>query len=209
MSAPTLLDGYELYMNEPNRVDDLDEQLVRAMQRIDHQFGKKYDDMKAAYPRTTRQYSWVLEGKQAIKDFKDWLAIRRGRLVPFWVPSWRKDMRLIKNKKDSVDLLIAGQHMAWYRAQTTRARIVMFKPDGTYIIRRILASRLSYPNTILTLNATTGIAADTTEADFPMICFLLLCRLDADAIEVHWHTKYLAEAKAILIEVPKEVPALT
>lgn len=66
MSNPTSLDGYELYMNEPNRVDDLDEQLVRAMQRLDHQFGKRYDDLKSSYPRTTRQYSWLLDGKPAI-----------------------------------------------------------------------------------------------------------------------------------------------
>ena len=203
-----MLKGYELYMEEPNRVDDLDEHVIRSMTRLDFQFGKKFDDLNSLYPRTTRQYSWLLDGRQAIADFKNWIAVRKGKLVPFWVPSWKKDMRLILNTNDSTDLLVAGQHMSWYRSKLARSRIIIYKQDYSYIIRNIVATRLQHPNTIITLNSSLGFNKDITEKDISMISFLLLCRLDTDSIEIHWHTKHLAEVKAILIEIPKEVPSL-
>ena len=204
-----MLDGYELYMEEPNRVDDLDEHLVRTMKRINNQYGKRYDDLLSLHPRTTRQYSWLLDGRQAIADFKNWLAIRKGKLVPFWVPSWRKDIRILSNIKGSVEVLVAGQHAAWYRANLARARIVIYKQDYSYIIRNIIAARLQYPNTILTLSSALDFNRNIVESDVRMVSFLQLCRLDTDAVEIHWHTMHLAEVKAVLIEIPVEVPALT
>jgi hypothetical protein len=45
-------------------------------------------------PLLEHPFTWTLDGRAEISDFLAWVALRRGRYWPCWVPTWRQELVL-------------------------------------------------------------------------------------------------------------------
>jgi hypothetical protein len=78
----------------------------------------------------------------------------------------------------------------FYATQNSRRDIAFLKTDGSWIFRRIVAATDQGTTELLTLDESLGGAY--SPSDFELICFLELCRLDADLVELSRETDEFA-----------------
>lgn len=201
----TTFKGIELVLEEPNRIDDLDKTLVTNLVRLDYSVGVFNADIQMLAPRVKWVFSWLLDGRPAIKAFKDWEANKRGKLKPFWVPTWRKDL-LVVGKCTSDYMPVANiAYDKMYGMNPSRKHLIFFKQDGSYLIKTITS--VTTDDVMQYIHVTPSWDADYYASDFKLISFLSLYRIDTDLIEYQWETPTVVTVKTPLIEVPLEVPS--
>lgn len=199
-------EGLELLLEEPNGTADITDKVSRKMFKWDYNIGKVGYDYVNDSPRYSKELTWLLDGRAAIDTFKTMVAARKGKLVPFWVPSWRADLLL----KRSITLEIPsriylpfGYYGATYNLHRARSRVIFFKQDKSYFIKKINTSGVLGTEEYLEFDSPFTVAYGPD--DFAMISYLVLCRLDTDKIEWQWETPSLVTVRLPIIEIPQEV----
>lgn len=181
--------GLEVLTQVPNRADDLVDAIERDWTEVDGETGFVEVDAHTSGPETGRVYFWLLNGRQAIADFKAWLDVRKGKVTPFWMPTWSQDFEQAQDLPAlNANFVVKAMGYSRYYAQHPSRRDLAFIPwVGTPSFRRITASAESAGNTeTLTLDST--FPSIVKASDWKAICFLVQVRLDQDQIELVWHT---------------------
>jgi len=199
--APQTYQGEDLLFDSPNRVESLMSTYRRPTDLVDAGIGTVVSTSRTAFPKVATSFEWVLQGREAISAFKEYLFARRGRLKPVWIPSWHSDLHLTK-AVTALDDTIAVQSIDYERfvdLQTTRRDLAFLMPDGSWRLRRITGVEAGDPGEeLLTLDQQWG-----DDVQPFRISFLNLCRLDQDRIEIVWHTDSVAVSKASHVVVPE------
>lgn len=200
--------GLELYLEEPNRADDLDEELIKLLTMLDYQTGAVAIDPLNTVAGVNKQYKWVLEGRKAVFDFMSWLDTRKGRLVPFITCTWKNDVHIVDCSKAHLaekELIIKYvAYTATYVNQPSRSYLLFMKPDKTYFIRKVVSATDNWDGTEM-LYLDTKFDSLYAPEDFAIVSYLSIFRLDADTIEIEWINKNAATVSIPLTELPQEV----
>lgn len=200
--------GYDVLEIEPSW-DEPVSRNTRNVYRLDPGMGKVSVSDRSGVPVMDRKgFRWVMDGGRAdIQVFRDFISNRAGMRVPFWVPTWRKDMALTADLPvGNAGMIIQGIGFTKYMyGANCRHYLAFIMPDRTKSYRHITAS--ADPG-----NGTESITLDsafafTLPAASVMISFLTLCRLADDKPRLLWHTPNLAESTLEFVELPQEVPA--
>jgi hypothetical protein len=136
-----------------------------------------------------------LDTRTKIKEFLNFFDNKMGRLLPFWVPSWNKDI-VITGAVGPADVQITINPIDYsntYLNNDINGRhVFFFFPDGTYRCRKILSS------TSDTITLDNSLAAEITSdmVDDMVISFLYFCRFDLDEVELNYPLNNPASAKA-------------
>jgi hypothetical protein len=202
--------GLNVLTEDPNRRDEPTHTASRSKVRIDSITGPFTEVEKGAAQRQSRPFSWYMDSRQAINEYRDFLSAQKGRLVPFWIPTWHHDIRSagdISGSSGVVDIEYIGYTRHQFNTNTTWRRHLAFIQIGVGVnqIRRIDASIELVGTEKLTLDAATGI---DMPKDQWMLSFLTLCRLNTDSVTLHWHSPTVAEATFEVIELPQEMPVV-
>lgn len=186
--------GDPLLMIPPNWVSELDERHVRNIDIFESDLKARFTVLNNELPYVVRSHAWFLNSKEKIAAYRRWLISRRGRVVPFWMPSWKNDMVMAQAlEAGSRQLVIQNiNYRSFYTNRIGRQDIIMFLRNGQRIMQRISsATEGPIPGTeILVLEQEFENALAPSMVT--MISFLGLHRLDSDEVEIDWRSDKLA-----------------
>lgn len=199
--APTTYQGADVYLTAPNRVDDLDDDITRALEIIDPQTGPWAVDDPEGRPDIVRSYRWLLRDRAMISAHKAWLMARGGRLSSAWVPTFSRDMELVAQAGGTATTLVIEDigYRRFYAQALGRQDIAVRLPSGAWALRRIVgADQVVDGQERIQIDSGLGETVDPGA----WICLLGLHRLDTDRVELAWHNTEVVDASANLRLVP-------
>lgn len=205
--------GLPVLLEDPNRREDPTHTARRSKLRVDSVTGPFTEVEKAKVQKQTRPFSWFMANRADIDAFRTFIDERKGRLVPFWIPTWHHDLRLAAtglSGSASLDILNINYSRHQFDATETWRRHLAFIKIGVGVqfIRRIDSAVENVDETeTLGLSSATGIDIDPTKDQW-MLSFLTMCRLESDVIPLHWHSPTTAEAVFNVVEIPQEMTAV-
>lgn len=189
----TLYRGVEVNTRSPNRIPDVPTGYDSKAERIDYALGAVAVDDLAGLPALRRSYEYLLRDRAAIAAWRGWLHARTGRAAAFWHPQWQLDLEQTAGLAAAGTVLhVRAGAAARYALAPGRQDLALLHADGTWYFRRILSATPAGDEELLELDAALGI--DTQPGDFRLITYLTLVRLEADAIEIAWHTAGIAKS---------------
>jgi hypothetical protein len=204
--TPTLYRGVERFnpfefgLNDTSDASDDDSRMVSEV--LDTGTGIFRVDTDQEFATEGIGYTFFLDGRELISAFLGWYEARTGRLNNLWVPTMVRDIGELVAISISTVTLSESYYETDYAGDPARSDLVLVGTDDTIGLRHINSVAPSGDNEVLTLSA---LAAPFTLSNTEFVCFLLMCRLEADEVELAWFTSDLLKATVKFREVPKEV----
>lgn len=185
--------GYDTLLLHPNRVEDISIDYQRLVDVFDHATGTPAVIDIPNRPFIVRQHQYLLPDRARLTEMRGWLAARAGRQVPFWVPTWECGLEVARPfSSDTTEILVQPRGFStYYQAMPGRQDVAFLHKDGTWFLRGISAFEFVDGEVErMRINAALGVAC--VPADFRIVCFLELARLDSDAVEIFFETDRIA-----------------
>lgn len=202
--AESLVYGYRVLQAMPNWKNAPSQKLSRILSRLDNGVGPVSVMDKAGIGFGSQTFQWWMPTHADVQALRHFFDSRTGRLVPFWVPSWREDLTLSSTTAagdSSIQVKACGYATSMFQ-DSARRYLVLWKPDGSMIFRKVTSA--SVVGSIESLGLDSSVGA-ILPAGSP-ISFLTLCRMDKDELEISWKTTEFATAEVEHVEIPREVP---
>lgn len=200
--------GYEvLDIVDPNRGDGTPWEWLRPMHVLDNRPGRSqhrptFDGMRQQY-----QFDWICVSRAQKVQLRDWIDAHYGRRIPFWVPTYRRDMVLEQEVEAPADA---------FRIEPIRYALQVFPQGGQrhHVAFAVDGQRAAVFKEITVAAATSSYeeltVSETFAEDWPIattiISFLMLVRLVDDDVPIFHRGPEFARATLPLIELPQEVP---
>lgn len=203
----TLYRGHDLLTEMPNAREDRDHEAMTVVDVFDSLTGQARVTVPWDTPVIDWPFLWYLESRSRVNDFVWWLAERRGRFAPCWVPTWRRDLTLHTAAGSSdTDLVIEWiDYTSVMFPHESRRHIAAIVPgSGVYTVvpRRITNAVDNGDGTeTITIESAFGQALTTKS----VLSFLVLCRLAEDEVTIHWFHPNAAEARTRFVELPRQM----
>lgn len=202
-AAPSTYNGYEVLLTQPNWIRPVSSEHTYAFEEIDNGTGAIQYITTEDFPRETRRYSWTLRSRAEIKDFRAFLARRKGQAKPFYAPTWCEDFTVATAAASSGQLFIDVTNNEFYRAvgvDPTRDRLLVRMWSGQTFYRRITGvADLGGGVIRLSIDSTLGLLFQP--GDFLGIHIMQLCRFATDKISLQWLTDSVATVETSIISV--------
>jgi hypothetical protein len=123
---------------------------------------------------------WDVATAAELWGVRRWLHARRGRAVPFWLPTWARDLELLASIGSGATT-ITVRTVGW--AGMTESRDIMIRTvAGARYYRRVSAAAAGGGGEVLTINAALGVALSLAQVD--RISLLHHMRHSADRVEI-------------------------
>jgi len=197
-----------LDLTRHNREGTLAEIVRRKFVLLDPQTGQRVSDAQAAAPAPTRPFLWTCFSRPEITAMQAFLDARKGRCVPFWLPSYQQDLTLDQdaaNGATSLTVKWVGYTGQMFPAGGGRRHLALYDPISAPVYRKVTAA--TDPGGRVTESL--GLDSGTPRA-FPaattVVSFLKLCRLEEDKTRTNWLSRGVAEAAITVRELPQEAP---
>lgn len=191
--------GFAVLMSPSNWAEDIDAEHSRKLVELDYLTGRRALDDLSGTGSVRRVHHWLLNGRDAIAEFRAWLADRAGKLKPFWLPSFQADLELT-SPIGAFDSAITVDNRAFAAnggAGIGRQDIVIATTNGQHHFRRVTGvTALTETTESVAIESVLGVAILPTQIRY--IAFMKLVRLDTDAVEIAHHTDQLAEVSLTL-----------
>lgn len=201
--------GTTVLTEDPNRKEVPTHTLLLSKARNDSLTGAFSELVKAPVQQQTRPFNWFMGSRADIVAFETFRAARKGRLAPFWVPTWQHDLYLQSNiaAGDTIlPMVNVGYTKYFWDADNRWRRYLAFIQIGTGInfIRRI-DSATEDTGLQETIELDSGVPVNLVVGQW-MLSYLTMCRLDSDVVVMKWLGENIAEAALTFRELPLEVP---
>jgi hypothetical protein len=188
--------GLPVLGTAPNWTEDVQQEFLRLLLRVDAGTGPVVVDDQGAGPIILQSHRWLLDGREAIDAFRRWLYARKGRATAFWLPTFAQDFALVATVGSlalTLDVEHCGYTLAIEQAINRRdIRIELF--SGAVFYRRITGSVVvSSAVERLTIDAALG--QSVAPSAVRSISYMVPVRLEADAVEIAWSRHDLAESR--------------
>lgn len=202
--------SYDVLLVDYNRIGPVEERLARDFALLDNRTGKRTADEIADAPAAGRPIVWTAFGREEIATMREFLAARKGRAVPFWLPSYQGDATLAEQLL--TDAAIATIEWIRYAQQmygTTGARrhVALWEHGvaGEFDLYRI--EDADDPGNGATETLTLDpIAVRDYDPATTVVSFLKFGRLDVDLVDISYPDTEHAEAVIPFRELPMEAP---
>ena len=180
----------------------------REFELLDTGTGTRSSDARGSAPTPVRPFQWTCLDRAAIAQLRAFVHARKGRAVPFWVPTYQQDLTL------ATDLTSGGStatirwvgYSQYLFANTGRRHLAFIQPGGAMLLRKVTG--VSDPGTYITEDlALSASVSPTQPAATTIISFLRLCRLESDELVIDWKSRSVAEATLQLHDLGMEAPA--
>ena len=193
--------GYRVFDLKPDRSEAISASWTRKLAELDYGGIPAYDDESGA-PILLRRLSWLLTSRTAITTFRKWIAERRGRLVPFWLPSWQDDMR-VTAAMAAVDTGMRISRIGIYQliGVDTRRRDVLIQTHNNTFYRRVVGVS-DFPPLEEGLTLDTSLGTLYQPSQFVVVRWLSLVRLESDAVEYAWETDAVLRGSVTVRVIP-------
>lgn len=192
-SSPIQYRGYDTLLRHPNRVEDVSIDYQRLVDVLDVDTGTPVviDIPNRAF--IVRRFQFLVPDRADLTVMRGWLAARAGRQVPFWVPTWERGLEVAQPfALDATAVLVQARGFAtYYHDMPGRQDVAFLHNNGTWTLRRITAFEF-VDETVERMRIDAALGVACTPADFQIVCFLELARLESDAVEIFFETDRVA-----------------
>lgn len=198
--------GYEVLTEPADRTGATTSRHDRGVSVIASTVGKRLVLDRWGVPSVVRSFSWLAFDRPAIAALKAFLARRKGRVVPCWIPSDQADLVLSQEASAGSSALVIrrigyAQHV--FPTGSGRRHLYVSKQDGTL---QPLAVTSALDNLDGTESLGVSPALDQRLPAGTALGYLVLCRLESDAVRLAFTTPHTCEAQLSFVELPKETP---
>lgn len=193
----------------PDRGGGIDHEFLRPMDVIANPKGRERFRAKFEGQRLGWSFVWFLQGRQAKRDLRDWIDDHRGRAVPFWVPTYSRDL-VVHENADSTAQAIKIERVQYARqvfGNGYQRRHLAIWEAGTVPSRFRGVTSATEAATYDQIGIDAAIGVNITTAT--MLSYMLLVRLADDDVEIDHHGPEFGIATVPLIELPAEYPLPT
>jgi hypothetical protein len=202
IASPIQYRGYDTLLLRPNRVEDISVEYQRMLDVFDVETGTPAVVDAPNRPFIVRRHQYLLRSRAELTAMRGWLATRAGRQVPFWVPTWERGLEIAQPfALDTTAIMVEARGFStYYQPMPGRQDVAFLFHDGTWVLRQITA--FEYVDGVverMRIDSALGIAA--VPADFKLVCFLELARLEADAVEIFFETDQVSRVSLALRSV--------
>ncbi len=195
---------FDLLVDEPDRGGELTTKQDRRLHRLDPGTGSMavWDFPGIPFPQRPN-LSLLLEDRAAIERMRGFLLRRRGRLRPFWWPTWNRDLQMSANlAANETEISIEAIGYAAGPFLNPARRHLAFIRAGAVDCREVLAAEAGPDNTeILTLDE--GIS-ELLSKEQTLISYVPFVRLADDAVTLTWRSHDVAEIALGTVELAFE-----
>lgn len=192
-SAPdaTLYRSAEVSLRRPNWESGVPVRYRRTFDRVDYGLGAIFVDDLTGLAYTVRTHRHLLNGRDDIAAFRGWLHARRGRAVAYWQPQWQADFTLAGGVTSAgTTITVEALGAAAYDSDAGRQDVALRnRTTGQWTFRRVTGVTPGAGTETLQLDGAVGFTAAAGDVFATWLC---LSRLEADAIELAWHSAGVA-----------------
>jgi len=190
-----------------NRRDSTEVRSDRGFDVLDNATGLRDSWIRTHAAAPARPFLWTCFTRAQAAALRAFILARRGRAVPFWVPSYQQDLRL----SSDVSAGASGLNIRWIGYQRHlfgdggwRRHLALYDQHLQLELHKVTAA--ADPNDYITESLTLSAPlAHNWAAATTIVSFLHLCRLDEDGAKLSWRGQ-TAEAQLTFRELPLEAP---
>lgn len=205
----TIYKGFDLWADVPDHSDGQEVQHSQRFVLLDNKTGAREADVLEPHPR--HEYAWVAtaESEAAVDRLKTFVDDRRGRAVPFWLPSWHAITELAY---DHTSVLVQSIFVRDVRLRDewalgpARQHIWLFNRDTLGGVPKPMVSCLKvagFDYEEIYMGTTLGGTYKVLRASVMRLYFV---RMAADLVRIEWFGRNYAKFTIPIIEVPQEAP---
>jgi hypothetical protein len=178
----------------------ISERISRPVDLFDNGSGAIVVETKTDRVKSTSILTFDCLDRETRWTVRKWLHSRKGKLKPFWVPTWNEDLTLEEDITAAGTTLVARpiSYSLYYGIKD----IIIFLNDGSYFCRRILSASVNPSGQdLLSIDSSLGI--NVSLSSISRVCFLSHCRMDSDSVEIKHGYSGRASMSMPLVEVPE------
>jgi hypothetical protein len=194
--------GYDVLEKRSNATLEAIDTITRIIRPLDHVVGARTNIVQDFAPKIDREFLWSGYTSEEIVILRNFFKARRGKAVPFWVPTWRRDLFLHSSVilNENAALFEDTGYSNFAFQHKSRRHIAFMLTSGPVYKKVSSASSDGFVETITFTSNLPAIPLDT------LVCFLTLCRLNTDNPSIEFITNSKAESRIPYIEIPEEAP---
>jgi hypothetical protein len=197
---------------EPNAAHSNDTAFRRSGQKLDPGPGRLIViDRSGVATLESKSIPFLLASRAEITAFRSFLTRRKGRLVPFWNPTWQADLWLhtTATAGSSAISIFNTNYSRFQFATPARRDIAIIFLDRSGILYHRIAAAVEIPGGTETLTLESGLPLERDLIPGTvMISFLPCSRLAIDETpEFRWQTTTVVEATLEVQSLPGDTPA--
>lgn len=191
--------GHPVYLGRTDWADGLAADFARNLAVVDSETGRVSVRPLSDVSRYDRSHRWVLHGGAEIAEFHAWLAARRGRMHPFWLPSQQHDFDLQNTigPSDSSFIVAHAGHRDMFERIGYRDIAIIARSGAAYCGRIVDVVAIDAGTELVTLSEPLGVSL--APSDIVTISYMRLARLGSDAVEIAYDTDAIATAAARMV----------
>jgi hypothetical protein len=203
--------GVPFLSTNPNRVFSAAERQRLKATVMDAQTGPRTVTAPTSVPAKSRSIEVLALDLGKIYELRQHLMACQGKLKPFWVPSWQRDLVLAASSGSGVGTITikeCGYATRIWPSGAARRHLAIRKPGGSVMLLRRVTAAVSNGNGTETLTLV-GPAGETTlgvavAIDW-LVMFIRYVRLDEDEIFIEWTGK-AARCELPITDLVEETP---
>lgn len=148
------------------------------------------------YTKTRRPFSVIAQGLNEVRNLREWLHRRAGKLKPFWMPTFENDLRSKHVGTILSSMTIQDDGYSLYASD--RKHILISTKTGATFIRAIIGFT-DIGSELLQIELDSNLNFDASE--ILIISFMSLYRIDSDRIELNWMPNYTVKTVFPVLEI--------
>lgn len=146
--------------------------------------------------KPTRTIRYVKEGLEDIWNLRLWLHRRAGKVLPFWMPTFENNLRLISTGALTTTITVKNDGYEQYTSD--RVHLAFFLKDSSVLLReaQVISENISGD---IEVQLDSSLSVNASEIDF--ISYNGIKRLNSDKISITWASNNVAIFEIPIIEV--------
>lgn len=190
----------------PDRADGIDHEFLRPQDVVENPMGRSRYRAKFAGSRLGWSFRWHATTRTEKRTLRDFIDDHRGRAVPFWVPSYSRDLvvaeaAVVSSAAIKIERVEYARQV--YPNGNQRRHLAIWE-HGNVPTQFHGVTTATESATYDQIGITPALAVNITTATY--LSWLLLVRLAEDMITIEHHGPTYAIADVPLIELPDEYP---
>lgn len=190
-AAPDEFEGDEILLTRPNWVGPLGHSAVYDADYIDYGTGVTNIGITSEVPSSVRQYRWLLNGRERIREFRALLGRLAGQHKSLYIPTWHDDLTPVSGVTAASTALVVRDRQFFAMVGGNPAIIgVAIRAGNDVIVRKISSVGITGNDTSIGLTAPIGVTL--TVEQIRSISLVARYRLATDDVTIQWQTNRVA-----------------
>lgn len=205
-TAATLLDGIEVLPLRPNWASGIEARHIWPVEEVDFGAGRISLHRPVDFPTRLRSAAYLGRSAADVRSIEDCFHRAKGRRGAFWAESGENDLPpAAALSAAGTTLTIAGVETAdAYGVSPVHQAVAVRLSNGQTLHRRVTSVAASAGNSVVTVSAAWGVAAQPSE--IVRVSWLLLSRFASDELTVEWLSDEVAQARLAIRSLPATAP---